>query len=225
MSPGHLSVGARPSPGLAPTAAPRCAALGAAPHLPSHAPTHHCGLCPTRPPRRASPTSARSRPTRILAMTLRASAPATKNPSASCCRGWLRAWEGILLPHLSPHLISRPPLAAPGSGPLPPTAHPCRAAELLILDLLSWKLHIVTPHATLHRLVTEVDRGGHLAADVKKVSHPLASTPRGLRCPGLADARHHATCSRPAFVLPVAARASDLITQDSPLIRGGAPPH
>ena len=39
---------------------------------------------------------------------------------------------------------------------------------MLVLEMLSWQLHTITPHTYLPSLITAVDSGAHSRADVRK---------------------------------------------------------
>ena len=69
---------------------------------------------------------------------------------------------------LLPHTLA-PPVVWP--TPLAPTPRRRRsAAELLLLELLRWRLHVVTPHSYVPVLIDGTDHTGYTAAEVRKHS-------------------------------------------------------
>lgn len=50
-----------------------------------------------------------------------------------------------------------------------PTTLADSAAEMLVLEMLSWRLHVVPPHAFLTSLMRTIDHGRQTSADVRKV--------------------------------------------------------
>jgi hypothetical protein len=123
------------------------------------------------------------------------------HPSSQLCP----PLRGTSMAHRAPHSTATPPapcilIATPRhvSSPLRVSYALCAAysaAEMLILELLSWRLQVITPHHCLKGLLeSAVSGANHKPADVKKVGSRFlpadASTATGARngetlCPAL----------------------------------------